>query len=47
MMRLHYIKFRFIWYDFWVGLFWDQHKRILYLCPLPCCVFIFQFYGGY
>lgn len=32
------VKFFFAWYDFWVGLFWDQKKRRLYICPLPCCV---------
>ncbi len=28
----------FAWYDFWVGLFYDQKKKILYICPLPCVV---------
>lgn len=29
------IKVIFKWYDFWVGLFWDKKKRILYLFPIP------------
>lgn len=36
------IKFFFAWYDAWVGFFYDQQKRVLYFCPLPCLVFKIQ-----
>lgn len=29
------IKPIFAWYDFWVGLFWDGKKKILYVFPVP------------
>jgi len=32
----------FAWYDFWIGLFYDQRKRILYFCPLPMIVIKFE-----
>jgi hypothetical protein len=34
----HRRRFRvsFAWYDLWVGVFYDQRKRIVYVCPLPC-----------
>lgn len=33
------VTFFFAWYDLWVGIFFDTKKRILYVCPVPCCVF--------
>lgn len=26
----------FAWYDLWVGLFVDTHKKRLYILPVPC-----------
>lgn len=39
---MKYIGFELLWFDAWVGFFYDQKKRILYFCPLPCCVFKWQ-----
>ena len=36
------IKFFIAWYDCWVGWFYDRQGKILYVCPLPCCVFKIQ-----
>lgn len=36
------VSFVFAWYDFWVGAYYDRVGRILYVCPLPMCVFGFQ-----
>lgn len=33
----------FAWYDLWVGLFWDQKKRRLYVFPVPCFGFWLEF----
>lgn len=34
------VKPIFAWYDFWVGGFYDQKKRRLYIFPVP----MFGFY---
>lgn len=35
------LSIRFVWYDLWIGAFWDRRKRTLYVCPLPCIVIVF------
>lgn len=32
------ISIHFLWYDFWVGAYWDRKNRVLYVCPLPMIV---------
>ena len=32
------IEFNFLWYDFWVGAYYDRAKRVFYVCPIPMCV---------
>jgi len=31
------ITFKFLWYDFWIGGYYDRNKHTLYICLLPCC----------
>lgn len=33
----------FAWYDLWVGVFWDQSKRKLYILPLPMLGIVLDF----
>jgi hypothetical protein len=28
-------RIKFAWYDMWVGAFYDRHRSVLYVCPLP------------
>lgn len=37
------IKPIFVWYDLWVGAFWDRHKRRLYIFPLPMLGIVVEF----
>lgn len=34
-------KFEFVWFDLWIGLFYQQKTGKLFFCPLPCLVFSF------
>ena len=33
----------FAWYDLWVGAYWDQKARRLYLLPLPMLGVVISF----
>lgn len=37
------IRVRFVWYDFWIGGYWDKGTKTLYLCFLPCLPIIISF----
>ena len=37
------IKPIFRWFDFWVGLFWDAPRSILYVFPVPTLGFKVEF----
>lgn len=37
------IKLIFAWYDLWIGAFWDQKKRCLYIFPIPMFGVILKF----
>ncbi|MDP2660594.1 MAG: hypothetical protein Q8R28_07685 [Dehalococcoidia bacterium] len=34
-MTIWRVKPIFAWYDFWVGLYYDRHNRVLYFMPVP------------
>lgn len=36
------VKLQFLWYDFWIGFYYDRYRETLYFCPLPCVVFSFK-----
>lgn len=38
------IGFGFKWFDFYFGLYWDRHKKVLYVVPFPMFVFSFERY---
>jgi hypothetical protein len=39
------IKLIFAWYDIWVGVFYDQKKRRIYIFFLPTIGIVIQLYG--
>ena len=41
------VKLIFAWYDFWVGLFYDQKKKWLYVFPVPMFGIILKFKQKY
>jgi hypothetical protein len=35
-MSIKSISFYWLWFDFWVGVYYDRRKRIIYIGYLPC-----------
>lgn len=35
-------RLKLIWYDLWVGAYYDRAKKLFYVLPLPCLVVIFD-----
>lgn len=37
------LRLFFAWYDIWVGAYWSQEKRTLYICAFPMICLSVQF----
>jgi hypothetical protein len=37
------IQVFFAWYDMWIGAYWSQESKTLYICPIPMIVFSFKY----
>lgn len=33
------ISVHFVWFDFWIGCYYNVNKKVLYICPIPMVVF--------
>jgi hypothetical protein len=36
------IDVKWLWFDFWVGLYWDTAKRVLYVGVIPTVVVVIR-----
>ena len=34
------VELKFIWFDLWIGIYYDRKKKIIYINSLPCIVWI-------
>lgn len=37
-----HFRIEFKWFDAWIGAFIDHKNHRLYVCPLPCVVFVWE-----
>jgi hypothetical protein len=40
-ISIRFKEVKFLWYNSWIGFYWDRKKEILYFCPFPMIVFCF------
>lgn len=44
-MEHNRLSFQFVWYDFWVGLYYDTLSEKLYICLIPMFVIKVNLFG--
>ena len=32
------VRMNIIWFDLWIGIYYDRENKIIYINPLPCLV---------
>lgn len=37
------VSFKFVWFDLWIGFFYDSKKKWLYIIPFPTLCIIIKF----
>jgi hypothetical protein len=37
------VKISFVWYDLWIGAFYDRKNNIIYVCPIPTILITLSF----
>lgn len=41
--RFTYLGMSVLWFDFWIGVYYDREKRFIYINPFPCFVFKWRY----
>lgn len=42
-MSMPRVRVALLWYDLWIGFYWDRRGKTLYFCPLPALVLELRF----